>query len=578
MRPSPPLLSSTDPAGTNVDTPRVSRRAALLSGAALAVSIGLQACQAPSPPAQPTSPPAAGGKTDPLPTYLPPSGGPKPDFHASDPRITDGFVNYPTPVKSWTGAPPGGGGTLNVFMAGYYPPPTPKDQNATWKAVEQALNSTVNITITPNADYATRLQVVIAGSDLPDTLHIVNTVAYLISQQFLDAACADLTPYLAGDAAKDYPNLASIPGYAYRGSGAIYNNRLYGIPIHRYLPAFWFFRNTDIWDAEIGANVVPKDAADFKAILQQLNRPQESRWAIGNYGTNPNSGTMFGLIGFLEMFGVANTWSLDSSGKLVRDRETEQYKAAISYMKDLFGSGLYPPDFQTAGDARGAYIAGRFVVSTEAFGNGWNDFWRRGLQQNPPRHFNIIQPFSAEASIKPQHFIGAGTVAYNLVKKASPDRIREILRIMNYLAAPFGTEEDMLLTYGVRDQDYSVDASGNPAPTPQGISNSQYVPWQYIAHRPYVWYQADLPGYAQAAFQAEQTLVNVGVTDPTRGFHSATQSRKGVAAEQAFYDGLADILFNRRPFSDYDTLVNDWRTSAGDVIRQEYLSEITAGK
>src|ERR1044072_9195009 len=63
------------------------------------------------------------------------------------------------------------------------------------------------------------------------------------------------------------------------------------------------------------------------------------------------------------------------------------------------------------------------------------------------------------------------------------------------------------------------------------------VPWQYVAHRPYVWYQADLPGYAQAAFEVAQTLVNVGVPDPTRGYHSMTQSRKGVA----------DSLFNLHP-------------------------------
>ncbi len=68
------------------------------------------------------------------------------------------------------------------------------------------------------------------------------------------------------------------------------------MPIHRYLPAFWFFRNTDIWDKEIGADVVPKDADDFKKILQQLNRPQENRWAIGNFG--PNNATMYGIVSF----------------------------------------------------------------------------------------------------------------------------------------------------------------------------------------------------------------------------------------------------------------------------------------
>jgi hypothetical protein len=47
---------------------------------------------------------------------VPPSAGPKPDFHSTDPRITDGFVNYPAPVKTWTAAPPAAGGTLNVFV------------------------------------------------------------------------------------------------------------------------------------------------------------------------------------------------------------------------------------------------------------------------------------------------------------------------------------------------------------------------------------------------------------------------------------------------------------------------------
>jgi putative aldouronate transport system substrate-binding protein len=553
----------------------------LTTGSALAGSLGvsalLEACTPASPTSKPAAPaaPGAAPASGPLPTYIASSGGPKADFHSPDPRITDGFLRFPKdPVKSWSGGPPSNGGTLNVFMAGYYPPPTPRDQNATWKEIEKALGSTVNMTITPNADYSARVQVVMAGNDLPDTIHVVGTVASLISSQFVQAQCADLTPYLAGDAAKDYPNLAAIPGYAYKGAGGIFDNRLYGIPIHRYLPAFWFFKNSDIYDKDIGADVVPKDTEDFKKILQQLNRPQENRWAIGNFG--PNSATMYGIVSFLEMFGAPNLWGLDASGKLVRDRETDAYKAAVSYMKDLMTSGLYPPDLQTATQSRDALLAGKFVVSNEAFGNGWNDMWRRGLQLNPPRHFTIIKPFASSANGKPQHFITGGTVAYNLVKKSSPDRTREILRIMNYLAAPFGTQEDLLLTYGVRDQDYTVDADGNPAPTQAGIQASQYVPWQYIAHRPYVWYQADLPGYAQAAFDVEQTLVGVGVADPTRGFHSPTQSRKGVAADQAFYDGVADILFNRRPFSDFDQLVTDWRTNAGDAIRKEFLDEISA--
>jgi putative aldouronate transport system substrate-binding protein len=304
-----------------------------------------------------------------------------------------------------------------------------------------------------------------------------------------------------------------------------------------------------------------------------LNRPQENRWAIGNYG--PNNQNMYGIVSFLEMFGAPNVWGIDSSGKLVRDRETDQYKAAVGYIKDLMQAGLYPPDLQTATQSRDAFLAGKFVVSNEAFGNGWNDMWRRGLQQNPQRSFTILKPFSASAAGQARHFLTGGTVAYNVVKKSSPDRVKEVLQILNYLAAPFGTQEDVLLTYGVLDQDYTVDPDGNPVPTAEGAARAQYVPWQYLAHRPYVWYQADLPGYARAAFEVEQLLVGIGVTDPTRGYHSPTQSRKGVAADQTFHDGVADILFNRRPFSDFDTLVADWRTNAGDAIRKEFMDEIS---
>jgi phthalate 4,5-dioxygenase oxygenase subunit len=51
-----------------------------------------------------------------------------------------------------------------------------------------------------------------------------------------------------------------------------------------------------------------------------------------------------------------------------------------------------------------------------------------------------------------------------------------------------------------------------------------------------------------------------------------------IAADQTFHDGVADILFSRRPFSDFDQLVTEWRTSAGDTIRKELLDEISASK
>src|SRR6202022_1811904 len=98
--------------------------------------------------------------------------------------------------------------------------------------------------------------------------------------------------------------------------------------------------NSDIWDAAIGADVNPKNADDFKRILLQLNRPQSNRWAIGNTGGAAGVPEfLFGLQTYAAAFGAPNVWKLDASGKLIRDREPEEYKAGVVSLRYLRAAG-----------------------------------------------------------------------------------------------------------------------------------------------------------------------------------------------------------------------------------------------
>jgi putative aldouronate transport system substrate-binding protein len=188
----------------------------------------------------------------------------------------------------------------------------------------------------------------------------------------------------------------------------------------------------------------------------------------------------------------------------------------------------------------------------------------------------MLKPFPATAGGPLQAMMGGGYISMNALKKAPPDRIKELLRIMNYLAAPFGSQEDLLLSYGIKDQDYTIDDKGNPFPTTDGLARSQFVPWQYIARRPHVDYQADLPGFVKTSFEAQQFLVPAGVYDPTLGYYAPTAYTKGATADMTFQDAVRDIILLRRPLSDLDTAVNDWRSSAGDQVRKEYLEAIAS--
>jgi putative aldouronate transport system substrate-binding protein len=547
--------------------------AGILGGGA-SVQLLIEACRAPAPPA-----PSAGvrGKNAAaMPTYVPAKMFSQPDHHSADPRITDGYDKYPAnPVKSWTKAPPGTGSDVNVFIVAYYPPSTPYDNNQTWREVNRQLNANVQFSTVRSADYPVKIGTIMAGNDLPDIIHIYNGISAAPNlPDFFKARCADLTPYLSGDAIRDYPNLAAIPTYAWFNSLCAIDGKLYQWPIHRYLPLLGNYMVSDVYDARFGKGYVPRDLDDWNRVLRELNDPARGMWAMG---AAPGPPRFFGIYGYSAMFGAPNNWRLTPDGKLVKDLETEEMKATIGWMRDTWQAGLWYPESLQLADARtDGFVPGHYATTIEAFGNSWNDFWRRGLQLNPPRHFGFIPPFRATAGDPPQAFLTGGFISTNVMKQASPDRIRELLRILDWLAAPFGTQEDLLLSYGLAGSDFTLDADGQPKPTPAGTSNAGYVPWRYLSQYPYVQYQADLPNYSALMFDAETVQVNAGVVDPTLGFYSATNFAKGRLAEMNFRQGAVDIVVGRRPFADYDQIVTEWRNTGGDQSRKEYLEAFAA--
>jgi putative aldouronate transport system substrate-binding protein len=503
----------------------------------------------------------------------------KPDFPAEGPQYDDGYDSYPAnPVKAMPGEPPGTGGTVKVMSIALFPPPTPMDQNPAWQAVNKALNTTMNIEVVTQADYPVKLGTAMAGSDLPDMLYVYaragssSTLAAATGMpQFLQSQAADLTPYLARDAAKDYPNLAAIPTQAWKNAGCAYLGHLYMVPLHRYLPGQMFVKNVAAWDQELGKDYAPKNAADFKRVLLALTKPQQ-----GFYGIVGAQDSVMHMATFGSIFGAPNGWRLESDGKLVKDIETPEYKAALEYARDLFASGVFHPDslnYPSNVIARTNFIGGRFAVHRDPI-NGWQDAWRQALRQTPPFEVRPIPLFPAYDGGKPQHFVTGGHLWATALKKTTPEKTKELLRIMNWLAAPFGSEEDQLLTFGVRDIDYTFDAKGNPTLTEKGNTDANYVPWKYITQHPLVFFSPDLPNYAKVMYDTEHMVMPYAVSDPTFGQVSATDFSKGFTLTQRTNEGVVDIVVGRRPMSEFDQLVKEWQANGGDQIRKEYAESI----
>jgi putative aldouronate transport system substrate-binding protein len=551
----------------------------------------------PTPAAKPTAPPAPAAtsttvpvvsapvttaaptpKPPVLPTYIPLANKPKADYPSKGVLYEDGYIKYPAnPIRSIQGDPPGLGGTTTILVDGLYPPATPLDQNPAWQEINKRLNANVQFQIASAAEYGAKLATVIAGGDLPDMLSLfggLNATPNLPA--FLQQAAADLTPYLGGDAVKDYPNLAAIPTFAWRNVGSVIGGKLYQVPTSRPIVSNLMLRNSTVWDQEIGANYVPKNAEDFKRVMQQLTQPSANRWAIGSFqGKNTGS---FEMAMFASIFGAPNNWLLEPGGKLVKDFETPQYKEAVGYLRDVIAAGLFFPDSLTTPSPPAGMtnlVSGKCVLAVRTLGLDWADGYQQGQRRSPPVTFGFVPAFAAHDGAKASFFLGTGYASGTMLKKASPERIKELLRILNWTAAPFGSEEDLLLTYGVEGVDYALDSNGNPVTTEKWTTDAYNMPWRYLSQRPQVMYNATYPEFTKLEADAEQTLIPAGISDPTLGYVSPTNQAKGAPVNLAFFDGLTDVLVGRRPLADFDQLVKDWATNAGDQIRKEYTEAMS---
>jgi len=543
---------------------------------------------APAAPAAPTAAPAAAAAPTTRPTVAAKPGSVQlptrvpltsiqPDLPASaDGLIDAAFQNYPAdPIKTVADTP-GRGGEVTVTTWTTSAPPTPMESNALWQAVNKELGVTLNISIQPQADYGTvKLPTIIAGNDLPDILYIATNAVIPQLPTFLKAKMADLTPYLSGDAIKDYPNLANFATPIWRQ--VVFNNALYGVPVPypMYLWVHWVHQ--DLLDTEKLER--PKNGDEYKKLLQTFTRPNQNLYGMGaenNVGMGTTNGWLTGI------FGAPNVFALDDkTGKLNWSVETDAYKAAVAYARDLWAAGVYHPNALQYNlvSARNDFAARKFAFRFDGFQSASVTFWDAAPTLQPPAKPRIMTPFPAVDGAKPTYWASnpTGILGYSVLKQASPDRIKEMLRILNWLAAPMGSAEYLLMNYGVKDVHWTPDAKSNPILNDRGKADAT-VPFRYITQGPVALYYTKDPNYAQIMQDAEKAMYPFLSVNPTDGYYSPTYASKYPALQRDLSDKINEIVVGRQPLSSWDQVVREYRDNGGDQIRQEYEAEIAAAR
>ncbi|GAB3891157.1 hypothetical protein GCM10029964_063870 [Kibdelosporangium lantanae] len=226
----------------------------------------------------------------------------------------------------------------------------PAAGNSFYQAMNSALG--VNFTMKPadGNNYNTIVPTMTAAKKLPDWIQLPSwwnsnfNVGELAGTQL-----ADLTPYLAGDKVRKYPNLAAIPTGGWRTG--VWGDKLYGIPSFTSncaVAGVVFFRR-DVFDAKGITAAQVKSADDLMNLGKELTDAKAGVWAFDDVWTY-----------LFAAWGVPNKWTVEG-GKLVHKYELPQFLDALDWHNRLATAGYVHPDALagTAGTPARASTVGR---------------------------------------------------------------------------------------------------------------------------------------------------------------------------------------------------------------------------
>ncbi|MET8385410.1 extracellular solute-binding protein [Streptosporangium canum] len=535
-----------------------------LSAAAVAGGGLLGGCSAPSGP-RPGSGGATAAAADKL-TSLTPTytafPGVKPDLPGTVstlpgvPDVSGGFTAYPADPAAALPQKAGRGGVYKAMTPLWGPPPPGLADNSYFQAVNTGIGATVEFQITDGTVYGDKAIARLAAGDVPDIMVIPSWEIDKMADfnTAVDRAFEDLTPYLQGDKVKPYPLLANLPTAAWQWS--VWNDKLMAVPYPTEPYPFGLLYRKDLFDKN-GWNANPRSAEELYLLGKEITDPKAERWAFGSIHEM-----------MWPTFRVPQEWRYEG-GKLVHKYETPEFEQMLAFMQKVFKEGLVHPNVTSSKGANEKDLigAGQILVYRDGLG-GWKELLQQHRGKNPGFAIDVFPVFAHDGG-KPLMYHGTAAGIFTFVKKGLPkERVEEILSILNWTAAPFGTEEYELANFGVEGRHFTRGANGIPELTDLGRKEVAYT-YGFLGGRPlYVdWSYPDAVKLNLEWQNATFPFIEKAPFDGIRIQRPSKYSGLQIPTEDKF----TDIMRGRRPVGDARQIVAEWRRDGGDEARDFYL-------
>jgi putative aldouronate transport system substrate-binding protein len=300
-------------------------------------------------------------------------------------------------------------------------------------------------------------------------------------------------------------------------------------------------------------------AADLMNLGKELTDAKRGVWAFDDVWTY-----------LFPFWGVPYKWQVDN-GKLVHKYEMPEFLAALDWHYRLATAGYLHPDAIAGDNANGTtrFYAGKVLIAGGGTG-AWNlADYQSGIAANQNYRRGSFKVFAADGRSTPRVFMGSSTSIMSYLNgNLKSSQIDELLRVANYLAAPYGSAEYTLVNFGVEGVHYTM-VNGVPTATDEGKKDVQAQTYPFLASPPAVISNpgGDIVTRDYAAWQAAnvRTLYkpvfwNMNISMP--------QSLATADAAQAVEDTVKDCYHGKKKVSDVQAAIATWKSSGGNRLTQ----------
>ncbi|WP_135553402.1 type 2 periplasmic-binding domain-containing protein [Paenibacillus cymbidii] len=454
------------------------------------------------------------------------------------------------------------------IMSKFYTAEPPGPDNVIVKELEKRTNTKLDITwVSPN-NYDDKVNVTMAGGDMPELLLVSDPFAPQVRSMAEQGAFWNLTPYL-----KDYKNLMSFPEDTWNNT-KMADGGNYGIPRVRPVEGGSNVHFRKDWLDKLNLKL-PETIDDvykvWKAFAQNDPDGNGKNDTYGFAGA-VNVGSL-GAFAWIENVFTGNNgpWKVQD-GKLINVNLEKDIRDALVWMANLYKEKIIPEEFAVMKEsqANDLIFAGRVGSSMDTVEGTWEDITE--VRKVKPDADFAIAP-SIAGPYGPYIARDSGYFGMFVIPKKVPEnKMKQLLAFMDYGASEEGSD---LANYGLKGVHYNEE-NGVKVATDQAIKDivgQQAMGQILLKYDKYL--RAYRTGMPANVFQQYKKVIDdsakVSKPNPSVGLFSETYVKLGSEYNKKWNDLKIKVIMGSEPIASWDSYVTQLKT---DKDFQKMTSEM----